>query len=96
MRLKFEWDNQKALKNLKKHKISFEEASSVFYDLLAFIFDDEDHSIEEHREIIIGYSTKNRILLVCFTELIKDTIRIFSAREATPKERRDYEENTKF
>lgn len=91
MNLKFEWDKNKALSNVKKHKVSFEESSTVFDDSLAHIF---DHSIDEHREIIIGYSIKNRLLLVCFTERSENTIRIFSSRCATKKERRDYEENT--
>ena len=54
MDLIFDWDDQKALQNLKKHKVSVEEASTVFHDALAFIFDDEDHSLEENREIILG------------------------------------------
>jgi uncharacterized protein len=60
---------------------------------LAAIFDDEDHSAEETREIIIGQSIGNRLLLVCFAERAKDVIRIFSARLAGRKERKDYEEN---
>ena len=93
MGLQFEWDKDKAASNLKKHKVSFDEASTVFDDPLAYIFDDEDHSEEEHREIIIGHSILRRLLLVCFTERIENLIRIFSARKATRKERKDYEEN---
>ena len=96
MDLIFDWDDQKALQNLKKHKVSFEEASTVFHDALAFIFDDEDHSLEENREIIIGHSVANRLLVVCFIERVERTVRIFSARLATSKERKDYEKNTKF
>jgi len=96
MDLKLEWGKDKAASNLKKHKVSFEEASTVFEDPFAAIFDDEDHSIEEHREIIIGHSIKRRLLLVCFTEVAKDVVRIFSARKATRKERKDYEENVYF
>jgi uncharacterized DUF497 family protein len=92
MSLRFEWDPEKAAANLAKHGVSFEEALTVFSDPLARIFDDEDHSNEEEREIIIGHSTKQRLLLVCFTA--RDTaIRLFSARRATKKERQDYEES---
>jgi uncharacterized DUF497 family protein len=91
--MQFEWDKAKATANFKKHKVSFDEASTVFNDPLARIFDDEDHSAEEQREIIIGYSIINHLLLVCFTERNEDMIRIFSARQATKNERQDYEEN---
>jgi len=93
MSVRFEWDKRKATINLRKHGVSFDEAGTAFDDPLAAIFDDEDHSIEEAREIIIGHSINGRLLLVCFTEVAKDTIRIFSARLATKKEHKDYEEN---
>jgi len=93
MGLKFEWDKRKAKTNLQKHGVNFEEASTVFGDPLANIFDDEEHSQDEDREIIIGHSTVQRLLIVFFTERAKDLIRIFSARKATKKERKDYEEN---
>jgi hypothetical protein len=93
MSLQFEWDSKKATSNLKKHKVSFDEASTVFDDPLAFIFDDEDHSKDERLEIIIGHSILNRLVLVCFTERTEDLVRIISARLATKKERKDYEEN---
>lgn len=73
--------------------MSFEEASIVFSDPLAFIFDDEDHSAEERREIIIGHSRSGRLVIVCFTEKAEGLIRIISARPATKKERAKYEEN---
>jgi len=92
MSLRFEWDPKKAAANLAKHRVSFEEGLTVFSDPLARIFDDEDHSIEEAREIIIGHSTQHRLLLVCFTAR-GASIRIFSARRATRRERQDYEEN---
>jgi uncharacterized DUF497 family protein len=92
--MRVEWNQQKAVSNLKKHGVSFDEATTVFSDPLAFIFDDEKHSEDEHREIIVGHSVLNRLLLVCFTERAEDIIRIFSARLATKKERRDYEQNT--
>lgn len=95
MNLEFEWDNQKATLNLKKHGISFEAAKTVFDDPLAYIFDDEWYSVGERREIIIGHDQDHRLLLVCFTERT-NVIRIISARLATKKERRDYEEFTGF
>ena len=96
MSLLFEWDSQKAISNIKKHGVSFEEAKTVFSDPIAYIFDDEWHSIGEQREIIIGHSAQNRLLLVCFTEKSKGVIRIFSSRLATRKERKDYEQSTEF
>jgi uncharacterized DUF497 family protein len=95
MSVRFEWDKDKAEANLKKHGVSFDEASTVFNDPLAFIFDDEAHSASEKREIIIGHSITNRLLLICFTERVQDTIRVFSARAATKRERKDYEENAR-
>lgn len=96
MNLKFEWDDLKAASNKKKHGISFEEATTVFGDPLARIFDDELHSSGmEQREIIIGHSLNNHLLLVCFTER-GNSIRIISARKTTKRERKDYEKNTQF
>ena len=96
MSYRFEWDNNKARLNIIDHGVSFDEASTVFDDSLARIFDDEEHSIEERREITIGHSVNNRLLLVCFTERPKEIIRIISARLPTPKEGKDYEENVEF
>jgi uncharacterized protein len=93
MSVQFEWDGRKAASNLRKHGVSFPEASTVFRDSLAVIFDDEAHSAQEYREIIIGHSTRDRLLLVCFAEKAEDVVRIISARLATKKEREDYEEN---
>lgn len=90
--MEFEWDESKATANLTKHHVSFEEAKSVFDNVLAVIFDDEAHSVGEKREIIIGHSRNNRLLLISFTER-SNTIRIISARLATPREREDYEQN---
>lgn len=92
----FEWDIKKASKNEAKHKINFEESSTVFNDPLACIFDDPIHSLEENREIIIGHSISGMLLVVCFTERRKDTVRIISARKASRKERKDYENYAKF
>ena len=91
--MKFTWDPRKADSNLRKHGIAFDEAITVFSDPLAYIFDDEEHSEDEHREIIIGYSTLTRLLLVCFVEREADTIRLVSARRATKAETKDYEKN---
>lgn len=91
--MKFQWDPNKAVVNLRKHGVSFEEAVMVFKDPLALIFDDEEHSDDEHREIIIGASTLSRLLLVCFVERYEDVVRIITARPATRQEKKDYEEN---
>lgn len=96
MSYRFEWDDNKARSNINDHGVSFDEASTVFDDSLARIFDDEEHSIGERREIIIGHSVNNRLLLVCFIERPNEIIRIISARMPTPKERKDYEENVEF
>ena len=66
--MEFEWDESKAPANLSKHGVSFEEAKIVFDNVLAVIFDDEAHSVGEKREIIIGHSQNNRLLLISFTE----------------------------
>ncbi|MEB3190896.1 MAG: BrnT family toxin [Snowella sp.] len=79
--------------NWKKHAVSFEEAKSVFDNPLAVIFNDDAHSLSESREIIIGHSRDNRLLLVAFTER-SGSIRIISVRLATRKEYEDYEQNT--
>lgn len=87
----FEWDDEKAESNATKHGMSFEEAATVFGDPLAITFDDPDHSDEEDRFITIGLSALDRILVVCHTDR-SDRIRIISARRATPRERKAYEE----
>ena len=93
MSLQFEWDGQKASANFRKHKVSFDEATTVFDDPLANIFDDEDHSADEYREVIIGQSVLRRLVVVCFTERFKNIVRIYSARPATRHELNDYQEN---
>lgn len=90
----FHWNPRKAASNLKKHGVSFQEAITVFSSPLARIFDDEHHSIHEQREIIIGHSARERLLLVSFTER-EGIIRIISARKATKNERKDNEEGVK-
>ena len=89
----FEWNERKDRANRKKHGIGFAEAALVFADPLARIFPDEDHSIHEHREIIIGNSPANRLLVISFTESATDVVRIINARKATRREQQDYEEN---
>jgi uncharacterized DUF497 family protein len=92
MELTFEWDPRKAAANVRKHGVSFEQAIAVFGDSLARIFDDPDYS-NEPRELIVGHCTRQLLLVVCFVQR-GDRIRIFSARRATRRERRDYEEGT--
>jgi uncharacterized protein len=89
----FAWDAQKAAENLKNHGVAFDEAVTVFADPLASIFDDPDHSDDEHRELIIGHSAEQRLLVVSFIERERRT-RIISARRATARERKDYEEDS--
>ena len=93
MPLVFEWDSRKAKSNHRKHGVSFDEACTVFDDAGATIFPDEDHSNGEEREIIVGLSIFDRVLLVSFTERSTDRVRIISARKATRREQKDYEEN---
>jgi uncharacterized protein len=91
--MRFEWDLVKAAANLSTHEVSFDEAKTVFDDPLYVDFYDPDHSEDEHRYIIIGESERGRLLMVSYTER-GDIIRIISSREVTPRERRDYEEDT--
>ena len=88
--MKFEWDDQKAFRNLQKHGIGFEEASSIFQDPFSATGSDPDHSVGEIRWITFGVSDRGRLLVVAHTER-KNTIRIISARKATKPERRIYE-----
>jgi uncharacterized DUF497 family protein len=90
--MQFEWDEQKAEANLKKHEVSFDEAKTVFDDSLFIIFADPDHSVEEKRFIIMGESNQNRLLVVSYTERPPKT-RLISARKATRAERKKYEED---
>ena len=90
--LKFEWEPQKANNNLKKHGVSFAEASTAFEDVLSLTVDDPLHSSDEERLVLIGMSFKNRLTIVVHTER-GDNIRIISARKATKKERTYYENN---
>ena len=87
----YEWDQEKAASNLEKHEVSFEEAATVFDDPLYIDFYDPDHSIDEHRYLIMGQSTAGRLLIVSYTER-DEIVRLISAREVTSSERRAYEE----
>lgn len=86
----FEWDKKKAAGNLRKHGISFEEASTVFYDPLSATFADPDHSIGESRLITVGLSARHRLIVVSYVERGKH-LRIISARPATVHERKRHE-----
>jgi len=88
--MQFEWDPNKAAENLKNHGISFDEASSVFGDPLATTIDDPDHSTDEFRFLTMGYTKSQRLIVVSHTER-EGSIRIISAREPTPRERKQYE-----
>lgn len=89
--LNFEWDERKNKINKAKHKISFEEAKTVFYDEAALVIDDPDHSQDEERFIILGESNRANLLVVCHCWRVSDTvIRIISARKATKTETNQY------
>ena len=89
--MRFEWNALKAARNLRKHGVSFDEASSVFFDPLSATGDDPDHSLEERRFVTFGMSSSGRLLVVTQMEQ-HDAIRIITARLATRTERKLYEE----
>jgi uncharacterized DUF497 family protein len=91
MHIEFEWDPDKAKKNIEKHRVSFNEAATVFGDPLSMTFYDPDHSIDENRFITVGLSCFGKLLIVSHTDR-GDRIRIISARETTRRERKFYEE----
>jgi uncharacterized protein len=90
MSLKFEWDENKNIENIRKHNISFEEAKTVFGDIFARISKDEKHSTNEQRWHIIGLSKFNRILVIAYTER-NEYIRIITSRKANKREKIKYE-----
>ena len=92
MELKFEWDPEKAARNLAKHEVAFEEAATVFGDPLGRITSDPRHSVNEERFVLLGFSEQQRLLAVMFVER-EEALRIISARQATPRERREYEQS---
>lgn len=91
MSIKFDWDPGKARRNLRKHRIDFNEASTVFADTLSITIPDPDHSQDEERWVTMGLSNRQRLLVVVYTE-DEETIRLISARTADRLERRKYEE----
>ena len=94
--LKFEWDSNKNRINIDKHGVSFEEASTVFYDECGILFDDPDHSEDEERFNLIGFSTSLKLLIVCHCyRESNSTIRIISARKATKNEGEQYKKINK-
>jgi uncharacterized DUF497 family protein len=92
MALVFEWDRKKSAANARKHGVTFEEATTVFGDPLSVTIDDPDHLSDEARFIILGVSVRRRVLIVVHTAR-GDRVRLISARTATRKERKTYEEN---
>ena len=90
--IRFEWDASKATANLRKHRVSFEEAKSVFYDEFAVQFFDDEHSSDEDRFLLLGLSSGTRLLNVCHCERDDgEVIRIISARKATQRESAFYQ-----
>jgi len=89
--MRFAWDMAKAVENQRKHAVSFEEAATVFADENARVKHDPDHSREEDRFILLGFSARLRLLIVCHAYREHDeVVRIISARRATPNERKQY------
>ncbi len=91
MKLTFEWDESKARINLRKHRVGFDEGKTIFNDPFLLTFSDMANSVDEERDISIGLSDRDRILVLIHTER-QGTIRIISCRKATTRERRYYEE----
>ncbi len=87
----FEWDPGKARRNRRKHRVSFQEAASVFGDPLAITYPDPDHSTAEQRFITVGMSSAGRVLIVAHADR-NENVRIISARKTTRRERKQYEE----
>lgn len=90
--MEFEWDSDKELANIRKHGVAFLEATTVFGDPLEIVIGDPGHSIGEYRFLSVGISSAGRILVVSYAERTDNFIRIISARTASAKERRQYEE----
>lgn len=93
MKLSFEWDEEKAKANFKKHRVSFDEVTTVFTDPFSITIADPDHSVDEQRYIDIGSSDKGHVRVVIYTER-GSNIRIISCRKATSSERKLYEEGS--
>ncbi|MBX9928455.1 MAG: BrnT family toxin [Gemmatimonadaceae bacterium] len=93
MGLRFSWDTRKAVANLQKHGVSFDEASTAFADPLSITAHDPDHSSDENRFVLLGRSIRQRLLVVIHAERNESEIRLISARLASRRERRTYEED---
>ena len=91
----YEWDPKKAAANLKKHGVSFREATSVFRDPFALTFDDPDHSVDERRFVTTGMSSKNRVVFLAHADRGEDRIRVISARVTTRSESHAHQESRK-
>ena len=92
-KLTFDWDKNKALSNQKKHKVSFQEAKSIFYDQNARLIYDPEHSLSEDRYVLLGMSSALRLLVVCHCYRENEqVIRLISARLANSRERQEYQE----
>ena len=91
MELTFEWDEDKARENLRKHRVSFDEAKTIFWDPFSITIPDPDHSMDEERFVDIGASVNGHVLVVVYTERGAN-IRLISCRRATPFERKKYEQ----
>ena len=92
--MEFIWNPSKAARNLRRHGISFHEAATVFSDPLSTTVYDPDHSVEENRYITVGVSRNYRVIMVAHAEQ-NDHVRLISARQLTPKERRQYEQRNR-
>ncbi|MBA2526133.1 MAG: BrnT family toxin [Pyrinomonadaceae bacterium] len=90
--VRFEWDPRKAKLNVRKHRVSFEEAETAILDELSKTTPDPDHSLKENRFITLGVSARRRLLVVCYTHR-GESIRIINARAVTKREREIYEEH---
>ena len=92
--MKFNWNETKAMINERKHNVTFEEAATAFSDMNAHLYDDDEHSQNEERFILLGYSKISRLLVIChcYRSSDNDVVRIISARKAEPSERKLYEE----
>ena len=91
--LSFEWDENKNRSNVKKHGISFMEAATVFFDELAIVFDNPEHSFQEDRFLIIGLSSYGKLYVVIHCERSENVIRIISARKASKAEAKIYQKH---
>jgi len=90
--LKFEWDFDKSVSNIRKHGVSFDEAKTVFTDEYARLIGDPDHSQDEDRFLLLGTSIESNLLVVCHCVREADSIRLISARKAGKQERKVYED----